>query len=328
MVASVHTFTQRINTFILIILLHLSEQSNLMDRLAAMRAFVEIVDRGSLTAAAAALSRSQPAIVRTLAALEAHLGTRLLRRTTRRMSLTPEGRDYLERCRRILADVEEAERAVGQGEGEPRGELRITAPVQFGQMHVAPALSGFLRRYDQVRVDLMLFDRIVDLVEEGIDLALRIGHLGDSTMMAVRVGEVRRVVCASPALLAETGVPDHPQSLSELPCVRLENLSRAGAWLFSDGARDIGIKVDGNLGCNQIAVAASACVDGTGFGQFLSYQVQRLVDEQRVQLVLEDYETAPLPVSLVYPGGRLMSARLRALLSWLKESLRGSGAFG
>jgi len=299
-----------------------------MNRFAAMRTFVEIVDHGSLTAAADAMNRSQPTIVRTLAALEAHLGTRLLQRTTRRMSLTSEGRDFLERCRHILADVEDAERAVGQDEGEPRGQLRITAPVQFGQMHIVPALSGFLRRYKQVRADVLLLDRNVDLVEEGIDLALRIGHLPDSSMVAVRVGEVRRVVCASPELLRESGIPDHPKALSELPCIRQQNLPRGEtAWPFHDGARDIIVNVDGRLGCNQIAAAIAACVDGIGYGQFLSYQILGLAREKRLELVFEDFEPAPLPVSLVYPGSRIVSARLRALINWFKEALRESDAF-
>lgn len=295
-----------------------------MDRLAAMRAFVEIVDRGSLTAAAEALGRSQPTMVRTLAALETHLGTRLLRRTTRRMSLTPEGRDYLERCRRILTDVEEAERAVGQDQGEPRGELRITAPVQFGTLYLAPVLPDFLRRHDQVRTDLLLLDRVVDLVEEGIDLALRIGQLADSSMIAIRLGEVRRVVCASPQLLSKTGIPEHPRALSGMPCIRQQNLSRGTAWTLRDEGREIVVQVEGSFGCNQIAAAAAACADGLGFGQFLSYQVQHLVNEGRLQLVLENFEPEPWPVSLVYPGGRLLSARLRALINWLRDSLRDS----
>ena len=293
-----------------------------MDRLAAMRVFVEIVDRGSLTAAADALGRSQPAVVRSLAALETHLDARLLRRTTRRMSLTPEGRDYLERCRRILADVDDAELAVGPQEGEPRGDLRLTAPVQFGQLHIAPAVSSFLKRYTQVRVDLLLLDRIVDLVEEGIDLALRIGHLADSSMVAVRVGEVRRVVCASPALLDVTGTPAKPEELADLPCIRLQNLSRTGTWPFRAGAHEMSVRVDGCLGCNQIAAAVDACVDGIGYGQFLSYQVDRLVRDRKLTIVLEAFETDPLPVSLVYPGGRLVSSRLRLLHGWLKESLK------
>lgn len=292
-----------------------------MDQLAAMRVFVEIVDRGSLTAAAESLDRSQPAIVRTLAALETHLDTRLLQRTTRRMSLTPEGRDYLERCRAILADVEEAELSVGRQEGEPRGDLRMTAPVQFGQLHVAPALGSFLKQHPGVRVDLLLLDRVVDLVEEGIDLALRIGHLADTSMVAVRVGAVRRVVCASPALLEAVSIPEHPHGLTGKPCIRLRNLSRANTWPFRERGRDLSIRVDGSFGCNQIAAAVAACADGLGFGQFLSYQVEESIAAGRLIVVLESFETDALPVSLVYPGGRLMSLRVRALLGWLRNSL-------
>ncbi|QIL89288.1 LysR family transcriptional regulator [Microbulbifer sp. SH-1] len=297
-----------------------------MDKLAAMRVFVEIVDRGSLTAAAEASGRSQPSVVRTLAALEAHLGARLLRRTTRRMSLTPEGRDYLERCRRILADVDDAELAVGQNEAEPRGDLRITAPVQFGQLHMVSAISDFLSRYEHVRVDLLLLDRVVDLVDEGIDLALRIGPLADSSMTAIRVGEVRRVVCASPALLERVGVPDHPRALSQLPCIRLRNLSSTSTWPFRDSGHDVAIRVGGRLSCNHIAAGVAACAEGVGFGQFLSYQVQQFISEKKLCRVLEDFEPEPLPVHLVYPGGRLVSTRLRALINALKDSLRNSEA--
>lgn len=298
-----------------------------MDRLAAMRVFVEIVDRGSLTAAADALERSQPTIVRTLAALEQHLGVRLLQRTTRRMSLTPEGRDYLERCRRILADVTEAEAVLGDADSEPQGELRVTAPLQFGQRYVAAALTSFLRRYPRVTVDLLLLDRNVDLVEEGIDLALRIGRLADSSMVATRIGEVRRVVCASPTLLAATGRPQTPTDLASLPCIRQQNLPRSGAWPLRDAGREIVVRVDGRFRCNQIAAAITACAEGAGFAQFLSYQVREPVRDGRLEIVLPEFEPAPLPVSLVYPGGRLVSGRLRAMLGWLRGSLAESDAF-
>jgi DNA-binding transcriptional LysR family regulator len=294
-----------------------------MDRLIAMRMFVEIVDRGSLTAAAEALGRSQPAVVRALAGLEAHLGTVLLRRTTRRMSLTPEGRDYLARCRRILADVDDAERAVGQDNAEPRGDLRVTAPVQFGQIHLGPILADFLKRYEQVRLDLLLVDRVVDLIEEGIDLALRIGHLADSSMVAVRIGEVRPIVCASPRLLERSGIPTHPGELSDLPCIRQQNLSRPEAtWSFLENGRSITVPINGRFGCNQIAAARTACIAGFGFGQFLSYQVTQEVSEGRLHIVLEEFEPKPWPVSLVYPGSRLVTARLRVLIDWLTDSLQ------
>lgn len=293
-----------------------------MDRLAAMRTFVEIVDRGSLTAAADALNRSQPAVVRMLAALEKHLGAMLLRRTTRRMSLTPEGRDFLERCRTILADVEEAELAIGQAIEEPRGSIRMTGPVEFGRLHLTPAVTDFLRRFEQVRVDLMLLDRNVDLVNEGIDLAFRIGPLADSSMIAIPVGEVRRIIVASPALLQRTGVPKYPSDLTGLPCIRQQNIPRRQThWPFADGTKEITVEVDGRLGVNQVAAAASACVNDAGFGQFFSYQVDELIRGGQLTIVLEDHEPPPWPMSLVYPGGRLVTTRLRALIEWLKDAL-------
>ena len=293
-----------------------------MDTLAAMRVFVEIVDRGSMTAAAEALDRSQPSMVRTLAALETHLGTRLLQRTTRRMSLTPDGRDYLERCRRILADVEEAEQAVGQVDGEPRGELRMTAPLRFGELHVAPALLDFLARYPQMRIDLLLSDRNVDMVEEGIDLAVRIGALSDSSMIGVRLGDMRRVVCASPDLLARMGRPKKPEALSDLPCIRMQNIPRQEtAWTFGAGGRDVRVKIDGPFGCNQVSTATNACAAGAGFGRFLYYQVKTLLDAGKLQTVLEDAEPEALPVSIVYASGRLVSSRQRATIDWLRDAL-------
>lgn len=298
-----------------------------MDRLAAMRTFVEIVDRGSLTAAAEALDRSQPTVVRTLAALERHLGALLLRRTTRRMSLTPEGQDYLARCRRILADVVDAERAIGQDVLEPVGSLRMTAPIEFGSRHIAPAISAFLARHERVHIDLLLVDRNVDLIDEGLDLALRIGPLNDSSMIAVRVGDMRRVTVASPALLQEAGAPERPGALSQLPCIRLQNIPRTEThWPFQDRNRNIVVPVDGRFGCNQIGAAISACVAGAGFGQFLFYQVRDLINDGTLQVVLADYERTPVPVSLFYPGGRLVSSRLRALLDWLKDTLQNSDA--
>lgn len=293
-----------------------------MDTLAAMRTFVAIVDRGSLTAAADALDRSQPAVVRSLAALEAHLGTRLLQRTTRRMSLTPEGSEYLERCRQIIADVDEAERAMSQDEAEPQGFLRITAPVQFGQLHVAPLLTRFLGAHPRITADLLLLDRNVDLVDEGIDVAVRIGELPDSELIALPVGELRRVVCASPALLGKVPEPKAPADLVELPCVRLQNFARSGTWTFRDRSSTVKVKVGGPLSCNQIAAAVTACVEGAGFGQFLSYQVQNELRTGRLERVLEQFEEPAIPVNVVYPGGRFTTARQRSLAGYLKEELR------
>ncbi len=293
-----------------------------MDKLAAMRAFVEIVDRGSLTAAGESLGKSLPTVVRTLATLEASLGARLLRRTTRRMSLTAEGRDYLERCRRILADVEEAELVFAARQAEPRGELRMTAPVLFGQMHVAPAVVAFLERHPQVSVDLVLLDRVVDLVEEGIDVALRIAPLPDSSMIAIPVGSVRRVVVASPELLRGGGVPERPSDLTERPCVRHPGVSPGHVWRFLEDGQEVAVKARGAFTCNQAHAALEACARGLGFGRFLSYQVEPWLRDGRLERVLEAFEPEPVPVSLVYSDARSVSTRLRAFLVFLRDALR------
>ena len=203
-----------------------------MDKLHAMATFVQIAERGSLTAAAQGLDTSLSSVVRTLAALEADLGVRLLNRTTRRIALTAEGQQYLERCRRILADMEDAEQALRGTAQDPSGLLRVTAPVLFGQLHVGPVVEAFLARHRRTQVELILLDRVVSLVEEGIDLAVRIGPLSDSSMVAVPVGQIRRVAVASPALLAAAGTPAHPQDLGSLPCVRFTALMPGTTWHF------------------------------------------------------------------------------------------------
>lgn len=293
-----------------------------MDKLAAMRAFVAIVDEGSLSAAAKALDRAPPTMVRTLALLEQHLGARLLSRTTRRMGLTEEGRVYLDRCRRILADVEEAEQAIVSADTEPRGEIRATAPILFGQRHVAPAVAAFLERHPRVRIDLLLLDRIVDLVDEGRHVGVRIGRLPDSSMVAVPVGEVRRVVVASPALLERERAPDHPRELASRPCVGHTGTAPTGRWAFRDGEDDLSVRVGAAFRCNLASAAVDACSQGLGFGSFLSYQVEPEVRAGRLRVVLEEFEPAPLPVQIVYPDARLMSPRLRVFVDALRDHLR------
>jgi DNA-binding transcriptional LysR family regulator len=293
-----------------------------MDKLAAMRAFVEIVDRGSLTAAGVTLDRSLPTMVRTLATLEASLGAVLLRRTTRHMSLTDEGRLYLERCRRILADVEQADEVVSARGGEPRGPLVVSAPLMFGRMHVAPAVVEFVRRYPKVEVDLLLLDRVVDLVDEGVDAAVRIAHLGDSSLIAIRVGEVRRVVCASPRLLKSAGEPKRPQELADRPCVRFRGIGPEHRWLFRDAGREIAVPVRGSFVTNHADAALDACIAGLGFGLFLSYQVEPAIRARRLRVVLRDYQPPPVPVSIVHAEARRPSPRLRAFVDWMKPRLQ------
>ena len=237
-----------------------------MDKFRAMGTFVQIADAGSLTAAAWAMGASLPAVVRLLAAYEADLGVRLFNRTTRRISLTEEGRRHLESCRALLAAVNEAEADLKNDATEPAGQLTITAPVLFGQMHVAPLVTRFAQQHRQMRCRVMLLDRVVNLLEEGIDVGIRIGHLQDSSLVALPLGEMRRVVVASPTYLREHGRPAHPNDLLAANCVRVAD--HTPTWgTFRDGNKTLKLGVGGNLEFNHIAPAVQACAAGAGFGQ-------------------------------------------------------------
>ncbi|HSE01130.1 MAG TPA: LysR family transcriptional regulator [Burkholderiales bacterium] len=292
-----------------------------MDKLRAMEAFVNIVEKGSLTAAAEALGTSPPSAVRALAALERVLGARLLNRTTRRIALTDEGRAYYDRARRILADVADAEAAASAKQAVPQGRLAIGAPVMFGRLHAAPLVAEFVDRHPGIKVELLLMDRVVNLVEEGLDATLRIGALADSTLVALEVGRTRRVVCASPACLKRHGVPRVPADLARRPCIRFTGLV-SGEWEFKVGGKPVRVRVDGPIATNQVDAAIDACVQGLGYGMFLCYQVGAHQRAGRLRYVLEAYEPEPNPVSLVYPQARLVSARLRAFIDWIVPRLR------
>jgi DNA-binding transcriptional LysR family regulator len=286
-----------------------------------MGVFVEIARRGSLTAAAKSLGKSLPAVVRILATLEETLKVRLFNRTTRRIALTEEGRFYLEHCRRILAAVEDAELSLGRRQAEPAGTITLTAPVRFGELHIAPIAVMYLAQHPKVDVKLFLLDRIVDLLEEGIDVAVRIAHLKDSTLIARRVGEVREVVCASPALLRRVGRPELPRDLASLPCVRFLGLSTNPTWSFGDGSE---VALSPRLSCNHAGASLEACVAGLSFGRFLSYQVMPAVRAGALEIVLADFEPRPTPVHLVTPPNRLPSARVRSFVDWLATRVSAS----
>jgi DNA-binding transcriptional LysR family regulator len=243
-----------------------------MDKLKAMQAFIHIAEQGSLTAAAQVMESSLPAMVRTLAGFEAQLGVRLFNRTTRRISLTEEGRRHLESCRQLLAALADAEAALTADAAEPAGHLTITAPMLFGQMHVAPAVTRFVQQHDKMRCSMVLLDRVVNLLEEGIDVGIRIGEPEDSSLVAQKVGYIRRLVVASPAWLRRHGVPKHPKDLLKANCVRITDHSPT--WgPFNDQGKPLRLAVSGNLEFNQIAPAVAACAAGAGFGSFFSYQV-------------------------------------------------------
>ena len=291
-----------------------------MDKLKAMQIFLHIADEGSLTAAARAMEGSLPAVVRTLAALEAHLGVRLFNRTTRRISLTEEGKQYLENCRQVLAAVEDAESTLIAGAAEPAGNLVITAPVLFGQMYVAPAVTRFVQRYDKMRCNVVLLDRVVNLLEEGIDVGIRIGPLEDSSLIAQPLGSMRRRVVASPDYLRRHGQPKHPKDLLKANCIRF-SVSTGPGWTFYEGSKQFKVAVTGNLDFNQAAPALDACLAGLGFGMFISYQIEPYLKQKQLKIVLEKFEPPPRPINIVYPHARLLPARTRVFIEWIKQEL-------
>lgn len=293
-----------------------------MDKLRAMSAFVAIVDRGSLTAAADALGTSLPSVVRTLAALERDLGVRLLNRTTRRLHPTDEGAQYLEHCRVVLTAIREADASLAARRVEPQGALAVTSSVLFGRRHVAPIVNAFAARYPDVRIDLLLVDRVMSLVEEGIDVGIRIGHLPDSTLVAIPVGHVRRVVCASPKYLRAHGTPRIPADVAQHSCVRFTGVAADREWRFREGRRSLAVRIASRITCNQAEAAIDACVDGLGLGSFLSYQVGPRVAARELRYVLRGFEPEPIPVSVVYPHSRLQSATIRAFVDACVKALR------
>ena len=292
-----------------------------MDRLVAMTTFVRIVEAGSLTAAANALDTSLPTVVRTLAALERHLGISLIKRTTRRLHLTDEGAQYLERCRVILSAVQEAETSVAS-RSEPTGRLTVTASAMFGRRHVAPVVSDFVRRHPKVTAELLFVDRVVNLIEEGIDVGVRIAHLEDSSIVATQVGRTRRVVCASEAYLRRHGVPETPNDVRKHVCIRHVGLAPRNEWRFRAGTRTVVVPITSAITCNDIDSAINACMDGLGLGMFLSYMMPSDADRGRLTYVLEKFEPEPTPIHVIYPQAKLLSNKVRMFVDECVSKLR------
>lgn len=293
-----------------------------MDRLHAIEVFLEIAERGSLTRAADALSLSLPSVVRTLATLERHLGVRLFNRNTRRLAITDEGRAYREHALAIRAAVAESEQAMQLTHAEPSGSLTLTASITFGELHVVPLVVSYMQRYPRVDVQLLLLDRVVNLVEEGIDLAVRIAPLPDSSLVARHVADIRQVIAASPALIAAQGQPQTPQDLAERPCIRFGGVGDPGVWEFATDGRRERVKVGGRFTCNTVGANLVACVAGQGFGRFLHYQVLDAFERGDLVPVLLGHEPEARPLSLVYPRNRHGSARLSTLVEHLSAHLR------
>jgi len=293
-----------------------------MDRLEAMSILVAAVEAGSLSAAARRLGTPLATVSRKVAELEAYLQTRLLNRSSRQLTLTDAGRSYVAACRRILEDVGDAERTASGEYSAPRGEFVITAPIVFGRLHVLPAVIAFLRAYSDVDIRLALTDRVVNLLEEHVDLAIRIGELPDSSLVVTRVGSIRRVLCASPAYLAERGVPEDPADLTHYACVTFEGLTAADRWKFHIGKSEVSVPIRSRLVVNTATAAIDAAAAGLGITQVLSYQVASAVRAGALTVVLTDFEPVPWPVSLLYLGGRLLPLKLRAFLDFAVPRLR------
>lgn len=294
-----------------------------MDKLSGMRTFVRIVEAGSLTAAANALDTSLPTVVRTLAALERQLGVSLLNRTTRRIHLTDEGAQYLERVRAILSAIEEAEETLVARRSEPTGKLTVTASMLFGRRYVAPIVDEFLQRHQNLSADLLFVDRVVNLVEEGVDVGIRIGNLKDSSLVAIRVGQTRRVICASDQYLRRHGIPQAPNDVSAHRCIRHTGLAARSEWQFLIGKdRSTSIPITSVITCNDIDSSLNACIDGLGLGLFLSYMVAPYRKDGRLRYVLEKFEAAPVPVQVVYPASKLLSSRVRTFVDECVGKLR------
>lgn len=287
-----------------------------------MTILLAVVDAGSLSGAARRLAMPLPTVSRKVAELETHLNTRLLLRTTRQLSLTEAGASYVAACRRILEEIGEAERIATGEYTAPKGELVVTGPVVFGRLHIVPVVAEFLAQYPEIDVKLVLTDRVVHMMDEQIDVAVRIGQLPDSTMVAMNVGAVRRVVCASPAYLASHGAPATPQDLAGHNCISFEVLESKRAWVFGSGKKELSVPVRSRLAVNTAEAAIAAAMLGVGLVRVLSYQVADAMKRQALEVVLQTYESAPLPVNLVHKGQTPLPLKLRAFLDFVAPRLR------
>jgi len=298
-----------------------------MDRFESMSTFVAVVEAGGFSAAARKLGMPLATVSRKVAELEEQLKARLLVRSTRSISLTDAGRDYFESCRRLLEDLAEAERLASGEYQAPKGTLAVSAPVVFGRTYLAPIVVEFLQAYPDVDVDLRLGAGGDNLIEQQIDLAVRIGVLPDSSLMAVRVGEIRHVVCASPAYLKRRGVPKHPGDLIAHDCVTLAPNEVGTEWIFSNDKGADKYPVRSRLTVTTAETAADAAVAGVGITHLFCYQVSKPIAEGKLKLLIRDFEPPPFPVHLVYASGRRMPQKLRAFIDFVSPRLKNKLVF-
>jgi DNA-binding transcriptional LysR family regulator len=302
--------------------IHNSTKRNNMDRFHLMTLFVAVVDANGFAGAARKLSISPPAVTRAVNELENHLGLRLLTRTTRTLRVTDAGARYVQDCRRILAEMAEADESVTGLHSAPRGRLTVSAPVLFGSIFVTPIVTEYLQRYPEVTATCLFLDRVLNLLDEGVDVAIRIGELPDSSLQAVRVGQVRRLICASPAYLKNHGRPLSPDDLHQHAIVSASSVTPHPEWRLVDKGTVRSVRLQARMTTTTNDSAVAAVVSGFGLTRLLSYQVAAHLREGRLQAVLSEYESTPLPVHVVHREGRQASQRVRAFIDLAIERLR------
>ncbi|WP_374537749.1 LysR family transcriptional regulator [Chitinimonas taiwanensis] len=293
-----------------------------MDRLHLMTVFVAVGEEESFAGGARRLGMSPPAVTRAISALEARLGVKLLQRTTRYVRVTEAGQRYLDDARRILGEVDEADEAAAGINAAPRGHLTVTAPVLFGKMFVMPGIVDYLSRYPETDVSALFLDRVVNMLEEGVDVAVRIGPLPDSSMRAIKVGQVRRVLCASPAYLEQHGIPQSPQALRERTVIAASGVSPAVEWKFGPESAPANIKLKPRLTVTSNDAAIEAARSGLGITRLMSYQIAPHLAAGELKIVLSEYENAPLPIHIVHRESKYGSAKVRSFIDLMADRLR------
>jgi DNA-binding transcriptional LysR family regulator len=297
-----------------------------MDRLNSMAIFVAVAEQEGFAGAARLLNISPPAVTRAVAALEEHLGVKLFNRTTRFVRLTEAGQRYFEDAKRIIAAADEADEAATGINAEPKGHLVVTAPVLFGRLYVMPSISDYLQRYKETEVTALFLDRIVNLLEEGVDVGIRIGELPDSSYKALRVGQVRRVLCASPSYLAEHGIPSAPEDLVKHQLIVAGATSSTVDWRFEDMGSPVTIRVKPRLRVTSNDSAIEAAILGLGITRLLSYQVTQQLASGELIIILSGYESKPMPINVIHREGRYASAKIRSFVDLISMQLRSDAS--
>lgn len=295
-----------------------------MDRIHQMQVLVAVAEEGGFSSAARRLSLSGPAITRAISSLEEDLNVQLFKRTTRQVRITKAGARYLEDVKRILSDITDAEETISETAAAPKGHLVVTAPAMFGRLHVMPGIATFLKKFPDMTVDALFLDRIVDMLEEGVDVGVRIGRLPDSSIRARKVAEVRTVLVGSPDYLVAKGIPRSPKDLANHALIAARTGNFSPAWRFSAENREISVKVRPRLTVTSNDAVIEAAVNGLGITRALSYQVGPAVADGRLKVVLEEWELPPIPVHIIHREDRTVPVKVRAFIDCLYDSLKNA----